>query len=112
MRVATTANGLASASYVTLGTANSGTTFTNTKANLDALGLGTGTSRYVQVKATLAPTSGTNPQLDAFTIYYLSDNSPPESMSRMLCLKHQVVHLSHRVAGPMAHLHIFLGLPV
>ena len=69
MRVATTANGLASASYVSLGTANSGTTFTKTKANLDALGLGTGTSRYVQVKATFAQTSETNPQLDVFTIY-------------------------------------------
>jgi len=79
MRTATTANGLSSATYQTLGTANSGTTFTATKAQLDALGLATGTSRYVQVKATFAQTSGTNPQLDDFTISYLADNTAPET---------------------------------
>lgn len=79
MRTASTTGGLSSATYQTLGTASSGTTFTKTKADLDALGLGTGSNRYVQVKATLAQTSGTNPQLDSFTIYYLSDNTAPET---------------------------------
>ncbi len=79
MRVATTTGGLSSASYVSLGTANTGTTFTKTKAELDSLGLSTGTARYVQVKATLAQSNGTNPELDSFTIYYMSDNTAPES---------------------------------
>lgn len=79
MRVGSSTSALTSASYVTLGTANSGTTFTKTKADLDALGLATGTARYIQVKATLAQTSGTNPQLDNFTISYLSDNTAPET---------------------------------
>jgi hypothetical protein len=79
IRTSTSAPGLASASYIDIGTANAGTTFTKTKAQLDALGLGIGTNRYIQIKATFAQTSGTNPQLDSITLYYLSDNSGPES---------------------------------
>lgn len=78
MRTAASAGGLSSAEYKTLGIINSGTTFTKTKADLDALGLTTGANRYIQVKATFAQTNGTNPQLDGFTISYLSDNTPPE----------------------------------
>ena len=79
MRVAETAGGLAVADYKTLGVANSGTTFTKTASELDALSLSVGTYRYVQVKATLTSSDGlTNPQLDNFTVYYLSDNTPPE----------------------------------
>lgn len=79
MKVAETVAGLSSAEYKTLGTANSGTTFAKTKADLDALGLATGSARFVQVKASFSQTSGVNPQLDKFTIYYLSDNTPPET---------------------------------
>jgi hypothetical protein len=79
MRTAATTGALTAATYQTLGTANSGTTFTRTKAQLDALGLSTGTNRYIQVKATLVSTDGvSNPRLDSFTIYYQSDNTAPE----------------------------------
>lgn len=79
MKTAASISVLSSASYVELGTVSSGTTFTKTKAELDALGLGTGSNRYVQVKAAFAQTSGVNPQLDSFTISYLSDNTAPET---------------------------------
>ncbi len=78
MRVASTLEGLVSATYKTLGTASSGTTFTKTKADLDVLGLETGNNRYIQVKAEFSQNSGINPQLDSFTIYYLKDNTAPE----------------------------------
>jgi hypothetical protein len=79
MRTATTTSALTSAPYLTLGTASSGTTFTRTKAQLDALGLSTGSNRYIQVKVTLTNIDGvTNPQLDSFTVYYLRDNTAPE----------------------------------
>ncbi len=79
MRTASSTAALTSASYVTLGTVNSGTTFSQTKTQLDNLGLGTGTNRYIQVKVTLAQTTGTSPTLDKFTIYYASDNTSPET---------------------------------
>ncbi len=79
MRTAATTTALTSASYVTLGTANSGTTFTQTKSQLDALGLGTGTNRYIQVKVTFSQTTGISPTLDNFTIYYAKDNTAPET---------------------------------
>jgi len=88
MRVAQTISGLSSASYKTLGVANSGTTFTKTKADLDALGLATGNNRYVQVKITFSSSDGvTNPQLDKFTIYYLSDNTPPKTNASNIVMK-------------------------
>ncbi len=79
MKTAATTGGLSSATYEPVATASAGTTVTVTKAQFDALGLGTGTNRYIQVKAAFAQTSGTNPQLDKFTIYYLSDNTAPET---------------------------------
>ena len=78
MRGASTTGGLSSATYYTLGTVNSGTTFTRTKAQLDALGIPTGSSgRYLQVKAEFAQTDGNNPKLDDFTISYMADNTAP-----------------------------------
>ncbi len=79
MRVGSSISTLTSAGYVTLGTANSGTTFTKTKAELDTLGLGTGSIRYVQVKAVFAQTSGTNPKLDKFTLSFTPDTTSPTS---------------------------------
>ena len=79
MRTAATTIALTSANYITLGTVNSGTTFTVTKSQMDALGLGTGTNRYVQVKVTFAQSTGTSPTLDNFTIYYAKDNTAPET---------------------------------
>ncbi len=79
MRTAASTGALASATYHTLGTVNSGTTFSATKSQLDGLGIGTGANRYIQVKATLAQTTGTSPTLDNFTIYYASDSVAPET---------------------------------
>ncbi|MEO9029192.1 MAG: LamG-like jellyroll fold domain-containing protein, partial [Ktedonobacteraceae bacterium] len=72
IRVATNSAGLASASYVSLGTATSNATFTLTKAQLDALGLTTGSGEFLQVEAVLTNTgANTNtPQLDSCTISY------------------------------------------
>lgn len=87
MRVASSQAGLSSAPYVTIGTANSGTTFTATKSQLDTLGIGTGTNRYVQVKATLAQTGGVTPQLDNFTLNYLADVAAPATNASGLAMK-------------------------
>lgn len=74
VRVASSATGLSSASYVSLGTATSNGTFTLTKAQLDALGLSTGSGEFIQIKAVFTNTSAnTNtPQLDSCTINYES----------------------------------------
>lgn len=80
MRVATSSSLLSSSSYVTIGTVNSGTTFTKTKGDLDALGIATGNNRYAQVKATISKTTAnTTPSLDSFSINYLRDNSNPDA---------------------------------
>ncbi|MCL5412011.1 MAG: DUF2341 domain-containing protein, partial [Patescibacteria group bacterium] len=84
MKTATSTSALSTAAYVTIGTASAGTTFTKTKADLDTLGLGTGTNRYVKIKATFAQTDNTTPSLDNFTLYYLSDNSPPTNPTTTL----------------------------
>lgn len=99
MRVGDSTSALAAASYIPLGTANSGTTFTKTKAELDALGVATGTARYIQVKATLAQTSGTNPQLDNFTIYYLSDNTAPGTNASAIAMLRSAGGVSVAVNG-------------
>lgn len=79
MRVANSLEALSGASYVSLGTANSGTTFQKTKSELDALSLGTGGNRYVQILATLNSLDQvTNPRLDNFTLFYLEDVDAPE----------------------------------
>lgn len=80
MRVATTVGGLSSASYNTIGTANTGTTLTVSAGTLDSLGLATGANRYVQVRATLVSADNSaNPRLDSFTIYYRADDTAPET---------------------------------
>ncbi|MBU0976146.1 DUF2341 domain-containing protein, partial [Patescibacteria group bacterium] len=90
MRVAETADDLSLESYATLGIANSGTTFTRTKAELEALGLSDGSYRYVQVKTVLTSSDGlTNPQLDSFTINYLSDNEEPELNGTNIQMLHE-----------------------
>lgn len=89
MRASDSAEDLSSASYQTVGIANSGTSFTRTKANLDALSIPTGSSgRYVQVKATLTSSDGiTNPQLDDLTINYLYDDTGPETNASAIEMK-------------------------
>lgn len=72
VRVASSAAGLASASYVPLGTVTSTAPFTLTKAQLDALGLPTGPGEYIQIEVVLTSTGANTitPQLDSCTIYY------------------------------------------
>jgi len=90
MRVAQTVADLSSASYKTIGIANSGITFAKTKADLDALGLATGDYRYLQVKVTFSSSDGvTNPRLDSFTIYHLSDNISPEANASSIAIKRE-----------------------
>jgi subtilase family protein/concanavalin A-like lectin/glucanase superfamily protein/uncharacterized protein DUF2341/fervidolysin-like protein len=74
VRVATSAAGLASASYVSLGTATSNAPFTLTKAQLDALGLATSSGEFIQIEAVLTNTgANTNtPQFNSCTISYKS----------------------------------------
>ncbi len=72
VRTATSAAGLASATYVSLGTISSGTSFTLTKAQLDSLGLSTGSGEFIQIEVLLTNTGANTvtPQLDNCTIYY------------------------------------------
>lgn len=78
MKVAGSTSDLASASYVTLGTATSGSTFTKTGAQMTAL-LSTGTNRYAQVSFVYSiNSSATNtPSVDKITINYTPDGTPP-----------------------------------
>jgi len=89
MRSADTAGNLTSATYQTLGIANSGTTFSRTKTQLDALAIDIGSDgRFVQVKATLTSSDGiTNPNLDDFTIYYMYDDTAPEVNASSISMK-------------------------
>ncbi len=91
MRTASTKTNLSSATYKTIGIANSGTTFTKTKIDLDALGLATGSAgRYAQVKTTLTSANGVdNPHLDNFTINYLKDNTRPGTNASSVLMKKQ-----------------------
>lgn len=71
IRTASSAAGLGSASYISLGTVSSTGTFTLTKAQLDALGVSTGSPEYVQVEVILNTSANSvTPQLDSFTISY------------------------------------------
>ncbi len=74
MRTATSAAGLSSASYVSLGTATSNASFTLTKAQLDALELPAGSSEYIQIEVVLTNTGAVTdtPQLDSLTVFYES----------------------------------------
>lgn len=89
IRTAATTSALSEKSYKTIGIANSGTEFTATKSQLDALGLATGTEgRYVQIKATLSSSDGiTNPKLNNFTIYYQKDSDGPETNASSIQMK-------------------------
>ncbi|MBP6993848.1 hypothetical protein KBB12_01245, partial [Candidatus Woesebacteria bacterium] len=87
IRTASSPGGLTGASYLDMGTATTGTSFTKTKAELDGLGVPTGTSRYVQVKVVVAQTSGQNPQLNSFSLYYLSDNTGPSSNASSISMQ-------------------------
>ncbi|GBE17037.1 exoglucanase B precursor [bacterium BMS3Abin15] len=90
MRAAASAGDLSSASYANLGIATSNP-FTKTKGELDVLSIPTGTAgRYIQIKATLASSDGvSNPQLDNFTIYYMSDDTAPETNASSVAMKKQ-----------------------
>ncbi len=69
IRTATSAAGLSSASYVSLGTATSNAPFTLTKAQLDAMGLPASANEYIQIEVVLTSTGANTitPQLDGFT---------------------------------------------
>ncbi len=75
IKSAPTVSGLSTASYYTLGTISSGTTFSATKSQLDSLGVPADT--YIQVNAEFAQSTGVSPTLSSFTIYYAQDNTPP-----------------------------------
>jgi hypothetical protein len=79
VKTAANVSALSSASYVAIATASANTSVTVTKSQLDALGIGSGTNRYVQMKAVFAQSSGISPKLDKFTLFYLSDNTAPET---------------------------------
>lgn len=72
VRVASSASGLASASYVSLGTATSSGTFTLTKAQLDALGLPGGPGEFLQIEVVFSNggANATTPQLDSCAVSY------------------------------------------
>ncbi|MHB8362013.1 MAG: DUF2341 domain-containing protein [Patescibacteria group bacterium] len=75
IRAATTVSGLSTATYYTIGTASSGTTFQATMSQLDYLGVPA--DQYVQVSAEFSQNTGISPTLSSFTVYYAQDNTPP-----------------------------------
>jgi hypothetical protein len=86
MRTASSIAALTSASYITLGLANSGTNFSLTKSHMDSLGVPTGSNRYIQIQASFNQTNGINPFLDSFTISYATDNTPPETNASAIAM--------------------------
>lgn len=88
IRTAATAGDLTSEVWSTIGTVNSGTTFTADKDTMDTLSLDMGTDgRYVQIQATYAQTDSNNPQLDSFSLTYLSDDTAPSSNASSLAMQ-------------------------
>ncbi|MHB8362014.1 MAG: DUF2341 domain-containing protein, partial [Patescibacteria group bacterium] len=75
IKSASTVSGLSGASYYTIGTVSSGTTFSATKGQLDSLGVPH--DQYVQVNAEFSQSTGVTPTLSSFTVYYAQDNTPP-----------------------------------
>ncbi len=75
IRSASTVSALSSASYYTLGTVSSGTTFSATMSQLDSLGVPA--DQYVQVNIEFSQNTGVTPTLSSFTVYYAQDNTPP-----------------------------------
>ncbi len=79
LRSATTSGGLSSASYVSLGTASSGTTFSLTKSDMDNLNIDPAQAKYVQIETDFSQSNGNTPQLDSMALTYVSDASGPIS---------------------------------
>jgi hypothetical protein len=79
LRHANTTGALASASYTSIGTASSGSTFTLTKSQMDALGIDPASSKYIQIETDFAQTNGNTPQLDSMSLTYASDPVAPIS---------------------------------
>ncbi|MCA9391807.1 DUF2341 domain-containing protein [candidate division WWE3 bacterium] len=85
MRVGTSVANMLGQGWTTLGTANSGTSFTKTKAEIDALGIGAGTNRYAQIEVDLSSSNGIdNPKLDDFTLSYQADLDLPTNPSSLI----------------------------
>ena len=75
MKSASSVSGLSSATYYTIGTASSGSTFSATMSQLNSLGVPA--DQYIQVNIEFAQSTGVSPTLSSFTIYYAQDNTPP-----------------------------------
>ena len=78
---------LSAAPYLDLGTVNSGVTYTKTKGDLDTLGVGTLTNRFVQLSANLSQTNGTTPILDSIILSFQKDNVGPEVNASSIGMK-------------------------
>ncbi len=88
IRVADSAENLSGESWSTIGTANTGTSFTADKDTMDALGLDEDTDgRYVQIRAEFAQTDGNNPQLNSFALTYSSDDTAPSSNASTIVMQ-------------------------
>jgi len=83
MKTAPSAVGLSSVSYVNLGSVSSGTVFSLSKSQMDALGIGTSNNRYAQVKVNFSQTNSSNPQLDKFQIIFKEDTTSPSAVSNV-----------------------------
>lgn len=82
IKAAASESALSSESYVSIGLANSGTSFSATKTDLDNLGIATGfAGRYVKLKATLSTNGSVNPFLDNINLLYLVDNTEPSNIA-------------------------------
>lgn len=88
MKVADSISSLASANYVSLGTATINGTFQKTKAEMEALGFGVGNNRYAQVKTIMNSVESTpGPELNSFTLNYMKDSDGPETQPSSLVME-------------------------
>jgi len=78
---------LSSASYIDLGTANTGATFTKTKGDFDTLGIGILNNKYIRIIATLNQSNDTTPTIDSIQINYQKDNVGPEVNASNITMK-------------------------
>jgi len=88
IRSASTVSGLSTATYYTIGTASSGSTFSATMSQLDSLGVPS--DQYIQVNVEFSQSTGVTPTLSSFSIYYAQDNTPPSPNASAIVMSSSV----------------------
>ncbi|MFA6603157.1 MAG: hypothetical protein WCT01_05150, partial [Candidatus Shapirobacteria bacterium] len=83
IKTAATASALSNADFINLGSISTGTLFSKTKAEMDALGVSVGVNRFVQIQTSFSQVNGVSPILDKIELYHLQDTLEPSGVSQV-----------------------------